>query len=197
MGEYHYEPVTRHLQETLKAFVAMHPDKQIFVFSEFTDEWGFEQYEGNPIFENYITPLQQAGIAWVGLKELNPPQTAVLDSEYNTPVQTTLLGMKTRNAHWASVLKNWRKEYPDAIFIVHAGSAHTDYNEPFSLAQQFPAKETFVLHFLPFHQNVPLYSYELFHNITNFVFYRPGILRWKSSRAARLAGFDMQVITAY
>ncbi len=194
MGEYHYEPVTRHLQETLKAFVAMHPEKQIFVFSEFTDEWGLEQYEGHPVFEYYIGPLQAAGIKWVGFKEPVPPKLALLDKEYNEPVQTTLLGMKTRNAHWANVLKNWRKEYPDAIFIVHAGSAHTDYNEPFSLAQQFPAQETFVMHFMPFHENLQNSGYEPFHKTTNYLFYRPGLLTWQNARAARLAGFDMQNI---
>lgn len=194
IGEYHNEKITRHIQDTLKAFALSHPDKKIIVFSEFTDEWGFEQAEGNPLFQQYISPLEEAGIAWVGLKEPCPLKMAVLSDEYNMPVQATLMGLKTRNAHWLTILQQWRKENPDALFVIHAGAAHVDYQEPFSVSTHFPAQETFVLHVIPFFKSFSQYAWDFFHHATNYIFYRPGLLRWKTPRTARLAGFDMQVI---
>ena len=194
MGEYHYQQITKHLMDALTAFVQLYPDKKIIVFSEFADEWGFEQSAGNPSLMPYIQPLEKAGITWVGLKEPAPLKTAILSDEYNMPVQATLKGIKARNTHWLSILKQWRKEHPDALFIIHAGGGHTDYQEAFSVSARFPAEETFVLEFIPYFNGFSQYALEPFHHATNYIFYRPGILRWQTPRAAHLAGFDMQVM---
>lgn len=194
MGEYHNENLTLALQETLKEFVKLHPEKEIIVFSEFTDEWGFEQAEDSPLFNQYIAPLQEAGIRWVGLKEFGPLKLAVISDEYCSSVQSTLMGIKTRNEHWVSILKKWRQEHPNAVFVVHAGVGHVDYWEAFSVSARFPRQESFVLSFIPFEKSPSAYIEEPFHLATRYRFYRPGLLQWKTPRAAHLAGFDMQVI---
>lgn len=193
MGEYHHPQITQTLQETLKSFAVRHPDKKIIVFSEFMEEWGFDP-EKAPLFKQYILPLEKAGISWVGLKESCPMKATVLSEEYNMPVQAILMGLKTRNEHWISIIKKWRQKYPDALFIIHAGAAHVDYWEPYSVSQRFTQEESFVIHFIPFFNGFFQYASEPFHQATNYIFYRPGVLRWKTPRAARLAGFDMQVI---
>lgn len=53
-------------------------------------------------------------------------------------------GMRVRNADWYQAIAEYRKEMPDALFIVYAGAAHLDYSYLSSLSRRFPREETFI-----------------------------------------------------
>lgn len=198
LGEYHdYPDLTQTLQQTVLEYQRLHPEKQIVVFSEFLHDTYPAFIKPNrladtPAFHCYAGLFYYAGLPVAGLEEAVPLELFPL---LRQDPHETLLGMHTRNTHWAGRLRQWREKYPDAVFFVHAGGGHVGYQEPFAVSRQFPAAETFVVQFMPAHFSAKdLQEDEMFHALTKGKFYKPGTLFWTSRRYARLAGFDIQVI---
>lgn len=198
LGEYHnYPDLTQTLQQTVLEYQRLHPEKQIIVFSEFIkDSFPLFVKPGvlahAPVFDYYAGCFYRAGLSVAGLEEEAPLRLFAL---LRQDPHETLLGMRTRNAHWAQRLRQWREKYPDAVFFIHAGGGHVGYQEPFAVSQQFPAGETFVVQFMPAHFSAKeLREDEMFHALTRGKFYKSGTWFWSSRRYARLAGFDAQVI---
>ena len=114
------------------------------------------------------------------------------DGDLSTPANITLQGIAARNAHWTQLLKAYRQKYPDAVFFIHSGSLHSDYQEPFSVSTAFNPKESFVMQFISYSRQMQ--NYEKFHLVTHGKYLRPGTLIWQNPQYARKAGFNVQVI---
>lgn len=196
LGEYHHYPALREtLQQTVVQYRRLHPDKQVLVFSEFIQDAYPHFKKPNTVTRFYADGFYRENLPVAGLLEEPPLQLYSVSDGLGQDPQETLLGMKTRNEHWRDMLLRWRQQYPDAVFFIHAGNGHVGYHEPFAVSLDFPAGETFVLQFSPAHfSSETLAQYEMFHAFTRAEFYKPGVLFWTSRRAARLSGFDAQVI---
>lgn len=198
LGEYHgYPDLTQTLQQTVLEYKRLHPGKQIVVFSEFIKD-SFPAFvkpdvlAWAPMFDCYAGYFYYAGLPVAGLEEEPPLKLFAL---LRQDPHETLLGMRTRNAHWSERLRQWREKYPDAVFFIHAGGAHVGYHEPFAVSRQFPAPETFVVQFTPAHFSAKdLREDEMFHALSKGKFYKPGTWFWTNRRYARLTGFDVQVL---
>ena len=192
MGEYHEDFLSLAIQQTIVAYARQHPEKKLIVFSEFIDDDAdriiITALADNTPFSLYI----QNGIPWEGLEEYVPLEIQMLGRELGIPLSAILQGIRTRNEHWTSILKNFRQKYPDAVFFIHSGSLHSDYQEPYSVSTSFNPQESFVMQFIPH----PKYmrNFEKFHMVTRGKYLRPGTLIWQKPEFARMAGFDVQVI---
>lgn len=91
------------------------------------------------------------------------------------------------NTAWLQTIQNYRKKYPEALFIIHAGAWHTGYIMPFSLANAFNPTETFVVHFIA--------SRSALLDILSDNQVRAPVLAWKDKNLAHIAGFDVQITT--
>lgn len=204
MGEYHENYLTFQIQRTVAAYTRLHPEKQVIVFSEFVPEDMYYYVKGDKFYTLVLGQYQRANIPWVGLKEKRPEELFEIDSEflyssYNLPSPKTassLIGIQARNSHWIEKLKTFRQMYPNAVFFIHAGSFHIDYQLPYTVSAAFNPQETFVMKFNPYKSGWKFsdYNAETFHQITKGKLLRPGVLIWKKQKFARMAGFDVQVI---
>lgn len=198
IGEYHNQHIQYRVEDLLRAYREKYPTRQIILLTEFLPDSfpNFQLAYGIPhAYLNYFREfLEFYDIQFAGLEE----ETFLLDHTHlpvSGPIGNSAAGFSARNAHWERRIKNWRKLYPRAVFFIYAGNNHVAYEYPGALSQNF--KDSFVISFVP----LPLrfepelyYSRELFHAFTQGTFFRQGVLAWKSSRFARLAGFDMQIL---
>lgn len=106
---------------------------------------------------------------------------------YPVPLWKSLSGIYLRNTAWLQTIQNYRKKYPEALFIIHAGAWHTGYIMPFSLANAFNPTETFVVHFIA--------SRSALLDILSDNQVRAPVLTWKDKNLAHIAGFDVQITT--
>lgn len=139
--------------------------------------------------------LQQHRVPVVGLEM---PAVGVTDNtlvvlkdeagrKVTQDIWKSLSGLYLRNQAWLRVIRQYRQKYPDALFIIHAGAWHTGYIMPFSLAQSFAPQETFVALFMK-------EDYTLLNLFSRGRLSAPR-LGWKDKHLARVAGFDVQLLT--
>lgn len=196
MGEYHDDDISSQLQQTIVEYARIHPEKEIIIFSEFAPETQKSIPWWNPVLKAYFSRYNKAGLRWVGLEEEYPLQIEILAYE-KEPIfpQGMLTGMKARNTHWIATLKSYRQKYPNAVFFIHSGSAHTDYQEPYTVSAAFKRDESFVMQFIPANDRyVNMKQFEKFHSITQGKYLHEGVLKWKNKDLAHMAGFDVQVL---
>lgn len=206
VGEEHAKPlVQKEISSFIRALQEENPDRQIVYLTEFLpkDRSIFKfinklREHKTPALEGYYQLFKDVLLAEVpmyGLEAISVMEKAPV-SIHEVPFAAaqrvsnmwgSLVGVYLRNKAWLKTIEAYRKQYPQALFVIHAGMGHTDYNAPFSLARHFAPEETFVLFVA---QNIP-----------NFVDrWCPGILDgrkmtgWKDKDLARLAGFDVQII---
>ena len=200
LGEVHREEkIQQFFLNLILKYQKQHPNKQVIVLTEFQYDKGlsFTPFNAEERFENYqgfFDKLAWNVIAFAGLEEkiiTADERQFISFNGSSVPQQATWEGVRLRNAHWAQCIRAWAKKYPQAVFFIYAGNAHIDYQMPFSVARQFPQGETFVLSVYQ-QWHAPRY---LFHAASNGRFIKPGaLLRWKSPRWGRLAGFDAAYI---
>lgn len=196
MGEYHEDYLSLKIQQTVVQYTLLHPEKQVFVFSEFANENVQDFPNEEYMLDSALGQYKKNGIRWIGLEEVPPEEIRMITADLCWPPQTTLIGIKARNDHWIQILKAYRQKYPDAVFFIHSGSLHTDYQEPYSVSTAFKPQESFVMQFLPVVDNLPEYplNTEKFHLVTRGKYLHPGTLIWTNKDFARMTGFDVQVI---
>jgi len=165
-----------HAIKNIRAFLARflflirqkHPDREIFFLTEalekgeevplaFTQE---ELAKSTYGLEIVWQAARQNKIHLVGLE----PKEVVEDGElsryalfehkdfhasYVTSVFASLTGMKWRNENFMKTIQSYRQQHPDALFIIHTGNLHVDYNAPFSLTAKMDPQKTFVFNLLP------------------------------------------------
>lgn len=192
MGEYHEDFLSLKLQQTVVEYTRLHPHKQVLVFSEFAPDRPAdirpEDYAQDTPMSQYV----QHAVPWMGLEEAAPSQIKRLIVDLSTPANVTLQGIAARNAHWIHLLKAYRQKYPDAVFFIHSGSLHSDYQEPYAVSNAFAPQESFVMQFISYSRQMQ--NYEKFHLVTRGKYLCPGTLIWQKQKWARTAGFDVQAI---
>ena len=100
-------------------------------------------------------------------------------------VWDTLEGMRIRNQQWLEEIQRQRAAHPDALFIIHAGFAHTSYLYPFAIVHEIPGKN-FVMEIVEEKSTTDfddlVYPHEM-----------PNILKWSNPELGRAAGFDLRI----
>ena len=211
IGEEHDTPgVQDFLIRFLKTYQAKYSGRKIVLLTEFLPAGKDQTYilqekrTKDPDYGGFFVWAQAHGIS---VKGVEPRyvffQNALAESDpvFKTEEATQDLwvlpeGFRLRNTFWIEQIQKWREKYPDAVFILYAGSDHVAYNTPFSVANKLPAESTFVAHvFGPRapHENP---GYDFLDEIggLQYPFYRQRILSWDSPALRRVAGFDMRLI---
>ena len=217
IGELHRkENIKQFIRQLLPQLRASHPDTPIFLFTEFLPsrfEWmPFHNPATHPYGTVFQTSLQE-NITVIGL-EPQYVQDNFLFLEYKNragqkqkvSIWTSLEGMRLRNEHYTSILQEYRRTYPDALFIVYTGAAHVQYNSPFSLSKDLSPQETFVVSLYPAQRLglTPAESQSLnlrpfYTSLTSEFDFATGgtfpqqVLYWQTKDSARAAGFDVQL----
>ena len=204
LGEVHREPaVQRNIATFIQHLRQRFPQRTIFMFSEFLpQDIPWEQVLSLPRFPiPYIrvwTECSFANIPVVGLEPnfvVDMPYPLIVSAEslalpgsmqHTKPMWATVEGTRLRNQHWMKLLHQYRQEYPDALFVVHAGTAHVEYNEPYSLGSQLAKERTQVFTFEVPHQPSD------FHQLTNHHF-KDRILQFQNKKLSHMAGFDISI----
>ncbi len=105
-------------------------------------------------------------------------------------------GVRIRNQYWENVLREYRKQYPDALFVIYAGTGHVEYGNPYSLGDRFAGPETFVALLFPeYYLQEGRYATNLtsiFDAWTNGSFL-DRVLQFNDRELSRLAGFDARI----
>ncbi len=177
VGEMHYFDELKHaLIRLLTLLQTQQPGRKIILFTEFLPQ-DFE-WEGK-VPEDFTFPFTIAGFnskglisVWdqalkqdipvVGLEPKNMCLPDFIQSEFVvdhwccalTNVDTSLSGIQYRNEKFAETLQHYREKYPDALFVVYTGAAHSMYNKFASISARFKPEETFVLLLQPTRQRM-------------------------------------------
>ena len=198
VGEYHLPKTQNHVAHLIQAYQRKHPKRQIIVLTEFAqDRYPYflsaKSKEQAAYLKNFFSLLPDKQIKIAGLEEQACIQTRVFSDEY-AHIGGTKMGVVVRNEHWLKRIEQWRARYPEAVFFVYTGGAHSELRELFALGHHFPMEESFVISFLPSGKFSLFQDTEIFHAFTQGKFYCPGVLLWKDRATGRFVGFDMQVI---
>ena len=196
LGEQHgFTEIKQTISQLLGELRERFPNRSIMLFTEFLPEhhvWGETEA---PISHKSFFPIwekaQEVHIPVIGLEplfvstdrmlRLNSPSGQELEKIWSSPE-----GLRVRNNRWIHTLTQYHKKYPQALFIVYAGSGHLLYTDPHTLGKQFANFNTQVFTFYP-HTG---YSY--FDVLTKGIFTSP-LLHITNGRSARMAGFDIQI----
>lgn len=200
IGEYHLPKMQTYAARLIQAYQRRYPTRQIIVLTEFAaDEFphflSAQSKKRATYLKQFFSLLPDKQIQVAGLEEPSCIQTRIF-SDQDVHIGGTALGIAVRNEHWLKRIRQWQKRYPNAVFFVYTGGGHCELRELFSLAHAFPARESFVISFLPA-GNLPMFQdVEMLHAFTQGQLYRPGVLVWKDRLAGRFVGFDMQIIVS-
>lgn len=190
IGEEHIIPQARaHMVELLAELGQS--DRQVILFTEFLLEG--QHGEGSDYLTQYQPvwqAAQQAGIEVVGLEPefvddifntqfVFPAPLVPRPSKPSRDVWTSIEGVRIRNAHWLNILNQYRELYPQALFVIYAGSGHVEYGEPYSLGAKLAGPQTLVV--------------TLNHKTGDWIFgHLPDrVLKFNDAELSRLVGFDI------
>ncbi len=94
-------------------------------------------------------------------------------------------GKRIRNAHWLEEIQKQRAAHPDALFIIYAGSGHTNIWEPFSIVREMEGKNFSIL-VLPAEEDDD-FDYSV------FPIQMPNCFALPNAQLAQAAGFDVRI----
>ncbi len=154
IGEIHDNAIGQTLIPFLRELRRTQRDRRIFLFTEFLPErqiWG----RWNPellYFPDQKNIWDEATLLNISVVGLEPKFVYTVRQRFlernadeqgrSTPgeeIWSSIAGVRMRNRQWMDVLKEYREQYPDALFLVYAGNAHVDYTEPYSLGRKLAA----------------------------------------------------------
>ncbi|MBO4675831.1 MAG: hypothetical protein J5601_07100 [Elusimicrobiaceae bacterium] len=194
LGEYHGMPkVLSTVNSLVRTLRQQQPERKIFLFTEFLYHTNHPVV--NDFYKDMLTDLeldQNLNIPVIGLEmELASSHVKVVGERGMfiniTDLWATREGLRIRNNYWFNILKKYRAEYPDALFIVYAGIGHLGYTEAHSISHFLPESKTFVISFMP-----EMYTTD-FDSATKKRFYSERILKFNDPKLSHLAGFDVQL----
>ncbi len=209
VGEEHYQPlIYEAFEKLIFQYQARYPDRKIIILTEFVSDrllpW---QLPGRPVTRlemplrrndndfKFFNRFLRAGIEVVGLENVayvKEHEALITPSEDESQ---SVYGMQERNAHWRNIINYVAKKNPDATLFIYAGSMHTHYRAPFSLAT--PSAQNFVLQLEVGHLGTDMpFGYVM--QKTPFATTKEGkvaILSWPEKTAfSTRSGFDACVI---
>ncbi len=194
LGEHHYTPQILPTVSTLiRTLRQQQPERKIFLFTEFI--YHTNHLVVNDFYKEMLTDLasdKNLNVPVIGLEtELADTKVSVVGTNgtfiKSADLWATPEGLRIRNNYWLKILKKYRTEFPDALFIVYGGIGHLGYIYPYSISNLFPEKKTFVISFTPGRYTTD------FDQLTKKKFYPERILQFNDSKLSRLAGFDVQL----
>lgn len=208
IGEIHdYTWLQPGISSFLEALRAKYPERQMVLVTEFLPrgkknmrparDW---MRQANPEYETLFNEATRLGIRIKGLESNyiyfhTPPKMEIpgVTPEEEVNMWSTPEGMRVRNADWYQTIAEYRKEMPDALFIVYAGAAHLDYSYLSSLSRRFPREETFIGMVYPYvpdgKEIMTCDNIDEVLPALNTVKY----LSWPSKDLRNLAGFDVRI----
>lgn len=208
IGEIHdYTWLQPGISSFLEALRAKYPKRQMVLVTEFLPrgkknmrparDW---MRQANPEYETLFNEATRLGIRIKGLESNyiyfhTPPKMEIpgVTPEEEVNMWSTPEGMRVRNADWYQAIAEYRKEMPDALFIVYAGAAHLDYSYLSSLSRRFPREETFIGMVYPYvpdgKEIMTCDNIDEVLPALNTVKY----LSWPSKDLRNLAGFDVRI----
>ena len=157
VGEEHFCPVIyQAFEKMIFQYQQQYPQRKIMVLTEFVSDRLFSwQLPGKPVhplemplrrshpFFTFFDKFLKAGIEVIGLEDVDYVQE---HQQLITPTDSqaqSVYGMQQRNDHWRQIISYVANQHPDAILFIYAGSMHTHYRAPFSLAT--PSPQNFVM----------------------------------------------------
>ena len=157
VGEEHNQPaIYQAFEQLILQYRHKYPQRQVIILTEFVSDrllpW---QTPGRPVGRlemplrrndkdfAFFNKLIKAGVMVIGLENVSyikdhESLITPSESEYES-----VYGMQERNAHWRHILSYVADQYPEAVLFIYAGSMHTHYRAPFTLAASSP--QNFVL----------------------------------------------------
>ena len=157
VGEEHNQPaIYKAFEQLVLQYQQKYPQRKLIVLTEFVSDrllpW---QKPGQPVRRlemplrrndkefAFFNKLIKAGVTVIGLENVS----YIKDHEaLITPSESqyeSVYGMQERNAHWRHIISYVADQYPHAVLFIYAGSMHTHYRAPFTLATSSP--QNFVL----------------------------------------------------
>ena len=157
VGEEHYQPaIYQAVEKMILQYQQKYPQKEIILLTEFVSDRLFSwQKPGQPVGQlemllrrndknfAFFNQLMKAGITIIGLESIDyikDHESLITSSESQNQ---SVYGIQERNAHWRNIISYVSDQHPDAVLFIYAGSMHTHYRAPFSLAT--PSPQNFVL----------------------------------------------------
>lgn len=169
LGEVHGQPwILQEVQSVVKYIQKAYPDRHIYYASELIyahrggsnvrllQENEIAQYSFN--YKGYrpmLRSMMNSGVRVLGLEnpkvqdflhQADKEKVPVLCSKEAWQVLSPL-GVRERNLYWSKRIEAIYEQDPDALVIVHAGSAHLNYRDSNSLPFMLKKKNPFVVRF--------------------------------------------------
>ncbi len=157
IGEQHDQPaIYQAFEKLVLQYQHKYPQREIIILTEFVSDrllpWKkpgrpvkrleMPLRQNNPNF-SFFSKLIKAGITIIGLENvgyMKDHEALITKSESQ---YQSVYGMQERNAHWRRIINYVEDQHPGAILFIYAGTMHTHYRAPFTLATVSP--QNFVL----------------------------------------------------
>ena len=205
VGEEHWQPVIYEAFEKLIfQYQKMYPQRQIIVLAEFVSDRLFPWQEpgrpvrplempfrqNNAIF-SFFNRFVKKGIQVVGLEDVAYVQEhAEMITPFDNEAQS-VKGMKERNEHWRNIIDRVATQNPQAVLFIYAGSLHTHYRAPYSLANSSPQNFVLQLETNTLGKDIPFGFVMQNETFVQSVPEKVTVLSWpKSSAYSTRSGFD-------
>ena len=157
VGEVHNQPaIYQAFTQMILQYHEAYPTRPIIVLTEFVSDrllpwqmpgrpvnWLEMRWRRNDKAFLFFNKFLRAGIQVIGLENvayLKEHEALITPSESEAQ---SVYGMQERNAHWRRIISYVADQNPQAVLFIYAGSMHTHYRAPFSLAT--PSPQNFVM----------------------------------------------------
>ena len=156
VGEEHNQPaIYKAFEKMVFQYQSRYPDRKIIILTEFVSDrlhpwqmpgqsigrWEMPLRRNNRNFA-FFNKFMKAGIEVIGLENVAyiKEHEALITPEESQ--SQSVYGMQERNAHWRQIISYVSSQHPQAVLFIYAGSMHTHYRAPFTLAN--PSAQNFV-----------------------------------------------------
>ena len=190
LGEVHNIPeVSPTINQLIRTLRKQQPEREIFLFTEFI--FHKSHVVVNECYDDFFADLESdtaLDIPIIGLEPDFAEENIYLrGGKYRENLWKTDEGIRLRNEYWLNIINQYRKENPNALFIIYAGLYHTEYHCPYSLGNVLQGPNTFAVSFVTEAITLP------FDYLTKINFLFDRILQFNDKELSRLAGFDVRI----
>ena len=157
LGEAHYAYLRPHIAQFITHLA--NSGRKIILFTEFMPHAAQTQ---NTTRRNEL--LREYWPVWMAAKQANIPiaglepefvvqndNVALIDhiTAIDLPLWGTTEGVRLRNQHWLRLIKRYREEFPDALFLIYAGGGHLSSERAYSLGKTLAGPDTYTALIVP------------------------------------------------
>lgn len=211
IGELHDPAIGNYIPDLLHEVRRRQPKREIFLFTEFLMDgqvWGKNQ--GEVLFFPAHVPIWNRAtrdkITVVGLEPSFTYRADVALAERRVDLAgrtmdgdsmwASIEGVRIRNQYWLALLTQYRKRYPEALFIIYGGNGHVDYESPYALGKHFAGPDTFVALLYP--EYLAAQNNQVTNLTSSFDRWTKGafldrVLQFNDKNLSQIAGFDVRI----